>query len=98
MDASDYRVVFDSSGVTRIYPAFGDEWPTLVNTDARPDAVRVDFTAGHVDLTSPANEVLPENVRLAAMMLCRVWYDDPAADVPESVASLIAPYRRTFVL
>lgn len=97
LDPSEYRVVSGGNGVTQISPAYGITWPAFINSEPRPDAVRVDFTAGHQDLSSPANEAVPENVRLAAMMLCRIWYDDAAADVPDSVSSLLAPYRRTFV-
>lgn len=97
MDDADYRAVTGATGVTVVYPAYGIDWPVLVNTTGRPDAVRVEFTAGHQDLSSPTIEPMPENIRLAVLMLCRLWYDDPTADVPDSVSSLIAPYRRTFV-
>ncbi len=76
----------------KIIPADGVTYP---NTFDRPDAVQITFTAGYQTAESPENEAVPENIRVAAMLLVKTWYDDAGADVPEVVKTLVAPYRLT---
>ena len=71
------------------------QWPT---TYARPDAVRVTWTAGY-GATSAA---VPAAIKQAALLLIGHWYDNRAAvnvgaavaEVPFTVEALLQPYRR----
>lgn len=61
-------------------------WPP---TAARTDAVRIRWRCG-----SPASGV-PEPIRRAVLALASYWYDNRGeGDVPESVWTMIQPYRR----
>jgi hypothetical protein len=52
------------------------------------------FDCGYRNLTSPADNPVPEPIVQAIIMLVQSWYDRPALeDIPEVVMSLIAPYR-----
>ncbi len=66
-----------------------EESVTYPATNTRPDAVRITFTAGYT--------TVPENIKIAAVMMIKTWYDNPGADIPEIVSTLIAPYRLTYV-
>ncbi len=69
-----------------------------LNTD-RSDAVQVTFTTGFGD----SEHAVPAPLRVAIMMLAAHWYEnrESVGDVksnalPQSVDTLIAPYRRVF--
>lgn len=70
-------------------------WP---ETEAAPDAVRVDFVAGY----SP--ELFPEALRQAVHLFVGHWHrhreaggEDATRRIPHGVLDLIAPYRRGLV-
>ncbi len=89
---SQYSIIAGGYLGDKIIPADDVTYP---NTYTRPDAVQITFVAGYQDAESPENEAVPENIRIAAMMLCKSWYDEPGAPVPDVVDRLIAPFRLT---
>lgn len=70
------------------------EWPT--NTDVRPDAIEVRFTAGQT--------FIPQSIRQAVLLLCRFHYaggnpnnySDQQSDYDKAHA-LLSNYRTTFL-
>lgn len=71
------------------------EWPT---TYARPDAVRVTWTAGY----GATSASVPPAIKQAALLLIGHWYDTRAtvnignitSEIPFTVEALLQPYRR----
>ncbi len=95
LDPSAYTVLDGGSRGAKIVQAAGYTWPATYDAG---NAAGVVFTAGYVSTSSPENEAVPDALRLAILMLLSSWYDKPAErDIPEVVASLIAPYRLTFL-
>ncbi len=92
--SSTYRLHHDARGpyLRRVY---GAEWPETYDRD---DAVTVTWQAGYGDAATD----VPEAIRQAIRLLSAHWFEmrEPAAvgasvaEVPMSVAALIAPYRR----
>lgn len=67
-------------------------WPTT--EDGAPDAVQITYQCGYQDLTSPANNPVPQPIRQAILLIAQMLYDTPGqTDIPVAVWSLIAPYR-----
>ena len=89
---SYYRTVNRGSRPSELVYAFGVTLPTVQSE--QPDAVRITFDAGYLDLDSPTNNPVPEPIRQAIVMTVQSWYDFPGReDVPEVVASLISPFK-----
>lgn len=91
---SQYTVIDGGYLGDKIVPADDVTYP---NTYERPDAVQVTFVAGYEDNESPENEAIPESIRIAASMLCKLWYDEPGAPIPDVVDRLISPFRLTHI-
>jgi uncharacterized phiE125 gp8 family phage protein len=78
----------------------GAEWPSLLAT-ADPDLVRIDFTAGYVNLNSPDASPLPKEIAQAVKLMVGDWYDHRASSViaatvaptPLGAEMLLAPFR-----
>lgn len=94
LSSSNYKVISGGYLSAQIVPEQNTAYPSVYT---RPDAVQITFTAGYTDVESPENEAIPESIRVAATMLVKTWYDEPGADVPEVVKSLIAPFRLSYV-
>lgn len=88
VDPSTYNVSMGTPG--RIQPAYSKVWPI-----SRPtiDAVQITFTSGYGDATA-----VPENVKVAILMLVAHWYENREAvsavsmvTVPLAVDALLSP-------
>lgn len=92
----DYYVIEGGWGAAEIHPT--DRWPA---TDDEKHAVRVQFTAGYEDTDSPETNQVPENIRLAMLMLCSSWYENRSneligtnvQEMPIAVSALLAQHR-----
>lgn len=88
--ASNQYVVDTVSTIGNVYPAYAVEWPQVRCQRA---AITVRFVAGWT--------VFPDALRQAMLLLIGHWYENretvvigqSPAELPMSVASLIAPYR-----
>lgn len=88
---SVYDVINTGSARSFVRLASGQSWPDLAS---RPDAVRIIFDCGYVDDQSPANIATPNPIRQAIILMAQTWYDTPGReDIPEAVASLVAPFK-----
>lgn len=80
----------------RVYPAYGQVWPT---PRAHPAAVNLRFVAGYGDAVSD----VPQPIRHALLLLVGQWYEqrEPvvigtiSTEVPMTVQSLLYPYQMT---
>lgn len=86
-----YHVVRDALGASVVL-AEGQVWPQTAN---RPDALRVTMVAGY----GPAAAV-PEQIKVAVMLLAAHWYDNreavttgTAMSVPLAFEALTGPHR-----
>jgi hypothetical protein len=87
-----YRVVDGGNYRSCVILEEDQTWPTSKTGVA--DAVRVTFDCGYEDLTSPANNPIPEPVKQAILMLAQSLYDRPGMeDVPQVVHSLVSSYK-----
>lgn len=92
---SNYEVV--GTGFQKsIGPKAGFNWPVTYD---RPDAIRIEYTAGYGD--SPSD--VPHTIRHAMLMLVGHWYDnredatrDRLENVPFGFESMIGMHRRSF--
>lgn len=84
VDPTTYAVdVNRSPGMVRL--AYGETWPAI---RCEAGAVQIDYTAGY-----GTQDAVPEDLRLLVLFLVEHWYDDPTADVPESVERLFWALR-----
>lgn len=89
--ATNQYVVDIASTIGNVYPAYGVTWPSLRCQRA---AITVRFIAGWTDN-------FPDSLRQALLLLIGHWYENretivlgqTPAELPMSVASLIAPFR-----
>lgn len=101
VDASVYRV----SGLNQdtgavISLGISQTWPVVLAEDW-PDRVRIHYTAGYRNPDSPADHPVPDDLRLACLLMIADWYEHAgssivgttAAEMPLGVATLIAPHR-----
>jgi len=99
-DAASWRVIPGGYNGDIILPNIGVSWPVTL-AETQPDTVSITFRAGYQDLASPANEAVPEPIRLAAMMLVGDWYENrlntivgtSAQELPNAVMNLISTLR-----
>lgn len=83
-----------SAVVGRVYPAYGQSWPSVRN---QINAVEIDFTVGYGD----AGSDVPESIRAAMLLLIAHWYENRTAvmvgvnatKTPIGFDMLIAPYK-----
>lgn len=79
----------------RVYPAYGEDWPTDVRD--QPHAVTVTYTAGY----GAGASSVPYAIRAALLMLAGHWYEtrEPvvvgsiSTKIPFSVESLLLPFK-----
>lgn len=96
LDPSAYTVHPGGWQASQIAPV--TEWPA---TDNVRQAVRVQFSAGYLNDDSPPVTAVPENIRLAMLMLISDWYENRSnaivgttvTEMPIAVASLLAQHR-----
>jgi len=84
--ASSYRVIAGGFVGATVRPKLGLAWPVAA---CEPDAVRVDFTAGH-EADDPDLATFQQAVRL----LVKYWFDgNPGDAIPDAVEQLISNHR-----
>lgn len=96
LDPSKYDV--DTKGhMPRIVPAYGEVWP--ITRPATPNAVTITYDAGWTQAS-----LVPAPLRHAIKLLVSHWYENrehvvvgtTAGKIPDTVDSLINPYRVRF--
>jgi uncharacterized phiE125 gp8 family phage protein len=96
-EGDDFRVIGDREPAW-IVPVYNGTWPT---TRCQEDAVRVRFTTGYGDTSSPpVTPALPMPIKQAMLLLIGHWYEHREEviagnmmELPVAVNSLLAPYR-----
>ena len=97
LSTSVYAVLTDGLG-PYVSLKYNQQWP---QTYTRDDAVKVTWVAGYG--SAPAS--VPAAIRSAMLLLVSHWYDnrspvsvgESVAELPFTVAALLAPYRRVGV-
>ena len=80
--ASGYQVMQSKFG--KVVPAYGEVWP---HTRAQPDAVEVEYKAGHVDTsTSPDTGAVPGPLVRGMMLYLNHWYEHRSEVVIGTIA------------
>ena len=101
MSSDTYRVIDGGVSGHKITPVRGGRWPLVANFEPDPDNVSITFRAGYQDLASPANESVPQPIRLAAMLLIGDMFENRAdtiagvtvAQLPNAARALLQSYR-----
>lgn len=100
-DVDHWRVIGEGNGQGgMIALQDGAEWPSLLAT-GDPDKVRIEFTAGYVNLNSPDDNPMPKEIAHAVKLMVGDWYDHRSSSVigttagptPLGAEMLIAPFR-----
>lgn len=79
----------------KVQPAYGQSWP---DTRDQPEAVRLRFTAGYLDNSSPGDtqEGVPGPLKTAIRASLAHFYEnrgDKGVELPDQAAALVASYR-----
>lgn len=96
LSGSLYQVTGTSGfAPAKVWPAYGETWPS---TRDQPEAVRVRFTAGYLDDSSPADTQagVPQAIKAAIKLTLANLYEgrgDGTVEFPPQAATLLAPYR-----
>lgn len=99
--ASNYQITGGNAfRPAKIYPAYNEVWPSVRD---RPEAVRVRFTAGYLDNSSPGDtqEGVPAAIKAGMKMMLGHLYENREAvnigsittELPLGTQLLFAPYR-----
>ncbi|MFA5387050.1 MAG: head-tail connector protein [Candidatus Paceibacterota bacterium] len=98
--SDQYRTILGGRWGGIIVPLQGFDFPSVIASDD-PDIFRVTFRAGYQDLSSPANEPVPEPIRIAMKMLIGDMFENrintvvgaAVSELPMAISMLIEPYR-----
>lgn len=102
LDPSTYQVAKADTGEWYIEPTYNVLWPEV---RAQMAAITVDFTCGYIAPGSGSGEQIPEELRMAMLLLIGQWYDQRSplhlfsrsaaavSELPNTVQALVQRYR-----